>query len=317
MQPVYPRSLDDVIASRPVRHDITIVIPTLGRPILETCLYYIATGDAWPEKLIVVDQGCQPAVAAMLDNLRCQGMHVEYVPSSQRGKAAGVNRGFERVSTAFACVTDDDCFVASDWVATLSDRLREQPGAIWTGRAELAGDEEDEFCTVTDPRKKVYTKPQLRAHPFVGGNFGIAMEIARRIGPFDEHPCLAAAAEDVDYGFRALRLGTPIVYDPAVLVYHFHWRDMSQRVTRYGEYARSQGAFYGTHLRSADPVILLQVVRALIRSPIRWIRGVLTGKRDMAASGKATTLNLIPGIVEGWRRPPETRPASGRRNVRT
>jgi GT2 family glycosyltransferase len=74
------------------------------------------------------------------------------------------------------------------------------------------------------------------------------MDLVRRIGPFDEHPCLQSA-EDNDYGYRALRQGIPIVYDPDIVLLHYHWRDASQRAARYADYARSQGGFYGTHMR--------------------------------------------------------------------
>ena len=127
------------------------------------------------------------------------------------------------------------------------------------------------------------------------------MDIVRRIGPFDEHPCLASA-EDSDYGYRALRLGIPIAYDPEVVLYHYHWRDAGQRAERYGDYARSQGGFYGTHLRRGDGLILLQAARDLARSPLRWARGVLSRDRELTENGRASTLNLLPGIIAGLTR---------------
>ena len=36
--------------------DVTVVIPTVGRPLLRDCLRSIAAGDTWPAELIVVDQ---------------------------------------------------------------------------------------------------------------------------------------------------------------------------------------------------------------------------------------------------------------------
>jgi GT2 family glycosyltransferase len=130
----------------------------------------------------------------------------------------------------------------------------------------------------------------------------MAMDVMRRVGPFDEHPSLARAAEDTDYGYRALRLGIPIAYDPGVVVYHYHWRDAREREIRYAEYARSMGAFYGKHLRQGDPLIFMQALRALVRSPIRWARGLARGNREMAANGRAGTVNLLPGILAGLRR---------------
>jgi GT2 family glycosyltransferase len=165
---------------------------------------------------------------------------------------------------------------------------------------EAAG-HEVAFSTVLSRTPQRHTRPQLRVHPFVGGNVGMAMDVVRRIGGFDEHPCLASA-EDSDYGYRALRLGITIAYDPDVVLYHYHWRDEGERASRYADYARSQGGFYGTHLRRGDPLVAVQVLRAAVRSPLRWVRGLLSGNAEMARNGRISTLHLLPGILAGVRR---------------
>lgn len=104
------------IDPRPIVGDISVVIPTLGRPILEECLYWIIAGSAWPEGLIVVDQGSDPQIADWVAALRSLGIHGGHVLSSQRGRAGGLNRGLERVETRLVAITDDDCFVDTDWL---------------------------------------------------------------------------------------------------------------------------------------------------------------------------------------------------------
>ena len=183
----------------------------------------------------------------------------------------------------------------------MTAHLRREPEAIVTGRVELAGNPEVEFSTVTSREPKRYERPQLKVHPFIGGNAGMAMDLAARIGLFDEHPCLASA-EDSDYGYRALRLGIPIVYDPDVVLFHYHWRDARQRAARYSEYCRSQGGFYGTHLFGGDALIWLQAGRDLVRGPVRWARGLMHRDADMTTRGRADTLSLLPGIIAGVRR---------------
>jgi GT2 family glycosyltransferase len=295
------KELQPPIKSRPVVDDVSVVIPTVGRPILESCLRWLADGSHWPGCLIIVDQGQQPAVARWLERLEEAGMNTRYVPSVQRGRSAGINRGLDHVATRFVAITDDDCFVSESWLARLSDHLQGEPDTIITGRVELAGRDEVEFSTVTSRHARRYERPQLRVHPFIGGNVGLAMALVARIGYFDEHPCLQSA-EDSDYGYRALRLGIPIVYDPEIVLFHYHWRDAGQRAARYRDYSRSQGGFYGTHLRDRDPLIWLQAGRDLIRGPLRWVRGLVTLNADMAERGRADALGLLPGIVAGIRR---------------
>lgn len=295
------RNLGTPAGAKPVLADITVVIPTLGRPLLESCLRWLADGTHWPSRVVVVDQGRRSEVAAWLKKLQEFGLDALYLPSSQTGRSAGINRGLEQVQTRFVAITDDDCFVAAGWLAKMAHSLRRDPDRIVTGRVELAGNGEVEFSTVTSRRPKLFTRPQLKVFPLIGGNVGMDMALVQKIGLFDEHPCLASA-EDSDYGYRALRLGIPIAYDPDVVVFHYHWRDARQRAARYADYARSQGGFYGAHLRHGDTFILMQTALALVRSPVRWLRGLATGDAELAANGHAHTVNLLPGIIAGWRR---------------
>lgn len=289
------------IISRPVLENISIVIPTLGRPILRECLAWIVKGNAWPCQLIVVDQSRNPQVSQWLEQLQSAGLSTRYIPSEQHGRSAGINRGLEQVPTTFVAITDDDCFVKEDWLQKMTERLLQQPGTIVTGRVDQAGNEEVAFSVVTAREHKRYERPQLKVHPFIGGNAGLAMVVVKRIGLFDEHACLQAA-EDSDYGYRALRLGIPIVYDPDIVVLHYHWRDAAQRATRYADYARSQGGFYGTHLRWGNWIIWQQAARDLVRGPVRWLKGHLQNNQDMIDRGRADTLGLMPGIIAGLRR---------------
>ncbi len=300
--PYQPKTLETRHAeSRPILKDITVVIPTLGRAILEESLHWIVAGSAWPGSLIVVDQGRRSAVSSWIGAMQLLGINAVYVPSTERGRAAGLNRGLEQVETRFVAITDDDCFVTGDWLHKMVARLRQEPGAIVTGRVDHLGNLDVAFSVVTANELRRYERPQLKAHPFIGGNAGLAMELVQRIGPFDEHPCLEAA-EDSDYGYRALRLGIPIVYDPDIVLNHYHWRNADQRAARYADYARSQGGFYGTHLRWGNWIIWKQAARDLLRGAVRWLRGTIRRDQDMIDRGRADTLGLLPGIIAGWRR---------------
>jgi GT2 family glycosyltransferase len=304
LQPLTGRLLESLagtLPSRPILNDISIVIPTVGRSLLQECLYWIAAGQAWPAAVIVVDQGRNPAVAGWLEQLQSAGLNTRYVPSGQHGRSAGINRGLETVDTSFVAITDDDCFVAADWLAIMASRLRQEPGVIVTGRVEQAGDMGVAFSVVTSHELRRYERPSLKVHPFIGGNVGMAMALVDRIGLFDEDPSLQCA-EDSDYGYRALRLGIPIIYDPDIVLRHFHWRDSGQRAARYREYSRSQGGFYGKHMFGGDWLIPLQAGRDLARGPVRWLRGILRRDRDMIDRGRADTLGLLPGILAGLHR---------------
>lgn len=283
----------------PVIDDITIVIPTLGRAILETCFYWIYSGSAWPASLIVVDQGSNNKVVSWIEMLRKAGIKVEHVPSSQRGRAAAVNRGLERVNTRFVVVTDDDCFVDFNWLTNMSRRLADNPMAIITGRVEPEGDEEV-VAVMMSCSQAIYHRPRLKFDTMSGGNMGTSMAVIECVGMFDEDSRLRTA-EDCEWAYRALRSGVPIIYTPEVSVRHYGWRDTKQRAAQYKAYARSHGAFYGKYLRKGDLFIVFRALLHYLRALRRWLSGIIKGNKEQAFRGRAYLTGLLPGILAGMR----------------
>ncbi len=281
----------------PVVDDITVLIPTLGRPILKTSLEWLLAGSVWPAELIVVDQSSSVEVENWLARLNALGLRTRHVPSSGCGKAMALNHGLESTATRFVAVTDDDCFVAHDWLETMVARLRARPDAILTGKMEPEGDEEV-VATVISTVPAVYARPFLKQDTMVGGDFGVAMAVIKRIGRFDENPRLSPA-DDVEWGYRALRAGVPIIYAPEIAVRHMGWRNTEQRAEQYRAYARGHGCFYGKHLRQGDWFIALRIVIHLTRALRRWLLGIVTGNQEQRINGRAYVLNLIPGIMAG------------------
>lgn len=299
MIPYSPKKLDiKNIKPRPFLGDISVVIPTLGRAILEESLCWIVSGSAWPGGLVIVDQGSNPVAASWIRKLRSIGIDAKYLPSSQRGRAAGINRGLEMVETRFVAITDDDCFVGADWLKKMTTHLRDNSEVVVTGRVEAAGD--DVVILVTSSIPAVYHRPRLKFDSMSGGNMGTSMSVIERVGLFDEASSIRTA-EDADWAYRALRMGVPIIYAPEIVVKHFGWRDESKRVVMYKDYARSHGGFYGKYLRKGDLFIALRAIIHHVRALRRWLWGVFTNDREMATIGRAYLTGLLPGIIVGLR----------------
>jgi cellulose synthase/poly-beta-1,6-N-acetylglucosamine synthase-like glycosyltransferase len=295
-----PKSLNiEALEERPILKDISIVIPTLGRPILEESLYWILNGSAWPGGLIVVDQGGNPTIGEWLGAICELGIEAVYVPSKQRGRSAGINRGIERAKTRFITVTDDDCFVEENWLEKLTNLLRENPGAIVTGRIEAGT--EDVVLVVTSQETSIQKRPSFSFDHMSGGNMGTSQAVFERVGLFDEHQSIRTA-EDAEFAYRSLRAGIPIIYTPDAGVHHFGWRDEGQRTSQYESYARSHGGFYGKYLRKGDWFIVVRTILHYLRASRRWLRGTLSRDEEMAAVGRAYVTNLFPGIVAGLKR---------------
>jgi GT2 family glycosyltransferase len=280
-----------------VLRDVAVLIPTLGRDILEASLAAIAAGTRWPGELILVDQGANPRVETWAAMLTAAGLPVTHLRAPRRGRAAALNRGLERVEARFVLVTDDDCLAEPHWVAAMGARLATSPAAIITGRVEGGA---GVVAVVTSQTPAVHRRPRLRYDAMSGGNMGAAIEVLRRVGPFDEDPCLATA-EDGEFAYRALRAGVEIVYDPTAGVLHLGWRNADERGAQYDSYARSLGAFFGKYVRRGDWFIAVRTCLHLARTAKRWARGVLTRDRELAANGRAYVIGLLPGFRAGWK----------------
>ena len=281
---------------RPVADDVTVLIPTLGRPILREALRSLVEGAVRPARLIVVHQGEDPAVREWIAEISDE-LTVEYVSSRTLGVSAARNLGFERVETRFVAVTDDDCIVRYDWVHRLAERLRGEPNRLVTGRVEPVGNQN---IVITSTELDVQDRPRLRNDILSGGNMAGAIDVFRQIGPFDEDPCVAHA-EDKEYAYRALRAGYSIVYDPSVVVGHVAWRNESRRADQYDGYARSHAAFFGKYLRRGDAFMVPRILVHLLRSSKRWLGGVLRDDAERADYGRAYLRWFFPGFIAGWR----------------
>jgi cellulose synthase/poly-beta-1,6-N-acetylglucosamine synthase-like glycosyltransferase len=281
---------------KPLLNDISLVIPTLGRPILEQCLYWILLSSTWPACLIVVEQGANTDVAAWLERVQQIGIPVKHILSTQRGRSAGINRGLEQTSTRFVAITDDDCFVGEGWLRNMTTKLQEYPQAVVTGKVEAAG--EDMVVVVTSFTPSVQNRPRLKFDSMSGGNMGTSLDIFRKVGLFEEDPIMATA-EDAEWAYRALRMGISIRYEPDVILAHFGWRDTEKRVEQYHDYALSHGGFYGKYLRHGDLFILARATGHFFRAFRRWLRGTFNGDTELAQLGWAYCANLMPGIMLG------------------
>jgi GT2 family glycosyltransferase len=288
--------------------DITVVIPTVGRPLLRDCLRSVAAGRVWPAELIVVDQSCSDEVAAWVAALRAEGLAARHLPSAETGIANATNRGLEQVRTPLVAVTHDDCRVDPSWLKALLARLHEGGEVIVTGRVDPAGDGAVPTI-VTSPVSVVHRRPRLDGDDLFPPNMAFPRSVLGRIGYLDEHPSLRTAGEDNDWAYRALRAGVHIVYDPTPVVSHVGWQPQSALPSIYRRYARGQGAFYGKHLRRGDLFIARRVVRDLARGPWLLLRGISTANRELLALAYGELTGLLPGLLAGLRNPGVVRSA--------
>lgn len=301
-QPMKPLALTlrELRSSKPIDRDQTVIVPTLGRPSLEHTLGSLLEGTTWPSRLIIIDQGSESRIEQWLSQVGQAGLTIEHVKRERRGVAAARNAGIELTDTRFLCFIDDDCLADPTWLETMSANLTQAKAEIVTGQIRPVGSR-PVSSSITETTPRVFTRPRLLYDILFPGNMGTSKEVFSRVGPFDEHPSVMYA-EDNDWSHRALSLGLAISYVPEVIVHHLDWRSDEQLIDTYRNYARSQGAFYGKHLRRGDLRMLLRMSIGMTRAARRIVAGWVSGNDLAVRNGKATISAMLPGIVIGLRR---------------
>jgi GT2 family glycosyltransferase len=280
--------------------DVSVVIPTLGRSLLQDCLRSIADAEVRPAEVIVVDQSSSDEVAAWIGELRAAGLPARHVRSAETGIASATNRGLELARTQFVAVTHDDCRVSPSWLVPLLARLRGGAVAIVTGGVRPAGD--GALPTVQlAPDTTVHTRPRVDGDDLFPPNMAFPRSVLQRVGYLDEHASLRLAGEDNDWAYRALRAGVPIVYEPSSVVAHVAWQPASALPAIYRRYAMGQGAFYGKHLRRGDLFIARRTARDLLRAGWLLLRALPSSNPELRALAYGEVTGLLPGLLAGLR----------------
>jgi len=282
----------------PLRQDVTVLIPTLGRPVLERVLYALEAGSVWPAEIVVVDQSLNGQARPLAEAFSARGLQVRWVPCAGRGRALGLNTGLGVINAGWVLITDDDCLPDPQWLVSTVRRLEGLPAGLVTGRVD-AESGTVQLSVVTRERESLQRRPALRFDHLSGGNMGAHRNTLSRIGPFTTLEVMRYS-EDGDYAYRALRAGVPILYAPECRVTHLAWRDSESRQDQYRYYAQSQAGFLGYYSRAGHLIIWLRTVVHLVRSTKRWLLSSLVGQREQALNGRYYVIGFFSGFLAGW-----------------
>lgn len=210
------------------RHDLTAIIPTVGRPRpLERSLRSLAAQSVLPAAVIVVHSG-HDAETVEVCRRRFPGLTIEYCHSTESGAALQRDFAIRRVSTPLLLMCEDDVEFEPDWVATLlrvveSDagvgaamgRITNQPflsaPGIWRlYRRLVASPWRAEQPGAVLGALVANGFPQGASAPVPSEWLGGGMSLMRReaylsVGGFAPHFRGSSPGEDVDLGYRISR----------------------------------------------------------------------------------------------------------------
>lgn len=216
---------------RPAEPSVSVVICTIRPAGLADAVASVLANDGPPFDLIVVAQGpdaawAHDALDALPDMYR-DDPRLRIVHDAGRGLSHARNVGVRESAGEIVIFTDDDCTVATDWVASHVACFRERPDAVLVyGAVEPPAGYTgaDGFVPTFEPAPQ---QPSTRIGGGIvmgmGANMSVRRSVFGRIGPFDEQLGAGAplmSAEDLDISLRAHAAGLVALADRRPLVIH-------------------------------------------------------------------------------------------------
>ncbi len=214
--------------------DLSVVIPTLGRPILIQTLRSLVRTD-WFDRLdiIVAGQiadahvrGAVQELGAAYPNIRHLAVAFPRGDSSQKK-----NAGWRAAKCALIAFIDDDVVVASNWPEKICAAFQQPDVGLVSGPGLVPGDislmGRLAGNTLASPAAGYVAARYLAGDPapreirwsgLIGCNMAYRRPVLERLGGFD--PAFWPG-EEMIAAFRATRLGYRLIFQPGASLYHY------------------------------------------------------------------------------------------------
>jgi glycosyltransferase involved in cell wall biosynthesis len=182
---------------------------------------------------------------------RIRGLRVDRV-----GLGAARDAAWREARGSIISFTDDDCYLAPDYVDAVVEVFLSHPGTGCVGGRILLHDPEDARITIDEREAAVEITPYqfVMAGELHGANISCRRGVLEKIGGFDaelgagtKFPC-----EDIDVVAAMLWAGAPVRFDPRPVVFHHHGRRAADVNRLLAVYDRGRGAYYAKYIIRSD-----------------------------------------------------------------
>lgn len=253
---------------------ISVVIPTRDRGDAVLRPIRSLLDNTYPNyEVIVVDQSDTDLTR---DAVRHLDNRIRYVKSGSKGVSYARNEGMQNTSSDYVGFVDDDCAVASDWLAQLITALSTSPNiGIAFGNVHPAEYDtsqgvipgyvrRDSFLT-----RSIADKNQVEGISACMGTTRAAWSDTHGFDPMLGVGSKFGSGAEGDYAIRVLLSGYQVYETPKLQVTHYGFRSWQQRDELVGRYWYGTGAMFSKHVKNAE----MDVVKLLLGLAIRWCRG--------------------------------------------
>lgn len=221
---------------------VSIIIPVFERAAEANALLQQLDGQTFGSfEALIVDDGSWPPVAERT-TISGHLYPIRIVRHERQGGIARArNTGIQNSSADLLLFLDSDCILTdAQWLQKhiQAQEDSEEPsvihGKVIGIHSTYAGHADGYSNWFLSCQSKSYI---ARNHHLPANNSSVPRAVFEKIGLFDE---ACRVAEDVEWSFRCLAQGVPLLYRPEMAVGHHDresWRALWRHYYRFGEYA--------------------------------------------------------------------------------
>jgi GT2 family glycosyltransferase len=308
---------------------ISVVICTRDRPDdLAHCLASLAALDNPPAEVLVVDNNPEnQGTRAAADATAAANSWIRYVPEPRPGLDIARNTGVLAARGDIVAFVDDDVRIHPSWLEAMAAAFAGQGTDAVTGlvlpesldtEAQYLFERYWGFNKGFRPVR--YDPAWMASHSHwsapvwdigAGASMAFRRDLLMRIGLFDERLDAGAAgcSGDSEIWYRVLAAGGTCLYDPSIIAFHTHRRDMPGLRRQLKAYMRGHvTALLIQYERSGHSGNLR---RALLGLPFYYLKLLVRGAPTGWSGRYCTLRDEFIGFLDGFRfylttpRPPD------------
>lgn len=229
---------------------ISIVIPTFNRAdslavVLPSLLDQ--TFDAEQYEILLCDAGSTDGTEELVKEL--DDPRIRFSPGENTGRSGARNRGVREANGDLILFTDADIIADPDLLTQHANYHAAYPGDAVVG-CEVQVDTLEEYAEYRlDPQRFARHSTERKTvpwHYFLTGNASVRKADLLRVGIFDEE-FTGYGHEDLELGYRLLKAGCQLHYNPHAVNYHWHPVPYDEQCKKMYLAGKSTVRFYRKH----------------------------------------------------------------------
>lgn len=237
---------------------VSVVIATRDRgPAIASALASVCASSFTEWELVVVDQSRDDQTEQAVAPFVARDARVRYIRSATTGVSAARNVAIRHTIGAYIAVTDDDCEVAPDWLATLVRELDGDPHVGFVAGALIPTEFDP---SMGDIPKFLPSERRLveRAWPITecyGADMALRRSTLDEVGLFDEQigpGATFSVLDEQEMCHRVLLKGWRVLITPEARVIHYGYRSNADLPRLWKRDGRGVGGLLARETRFGD-----------------------------------------------------------------